>query len=153
MAAAKTPIRTGVTDRIRNTIRDMGFFTARQVTQKLRDYNKESIYRTLSELLAAGEIDRLARGFYRTRSLRKRHTGVQHRVFRAMYVRGTFSAREIRRLTDTQLNYTQVLIRRMRIAGYVEETGKARAHDGRLEMRFRIRDRDKFYLEVVRGGQ
>jgi len=45
-----------------------------------------------------------------------------------------------------------VLIRRMRIAGHVEETGKARAQDGRLEMRYRVRDRDKFYLEVVRGG-
>jgi len=73
------------------------------------------------------------------------------RIFKAMYVSGTFAATDIQRLTDLDRSWIDKTVRRLRRSGHLAIVGRRLcAHGAGAEALYHVTDRDKFRLEVMR---
>jgi hypothetical protein len=78
------------------------------------------------------------------------------RIFKAMYVSGTFAVTDIQRLCQTpdeDLDRTWIdkIVRRLRREGYLSPVGRRLcAHGAGAETLYHVADRDRFRLEVMR---
>jgi len=73
------------------------------------------------------------------------------RIFKAMYVSGTFAATDIERLTDLDRSWIDKTVRRLRRSGHLAIVGRRLcAHGAGAEALYHVTDRDKFRLEVMR---
>ncbi len=156
--AAKKPYRTGVTNQLRAVLKELdcpkGFarrdaYWAMDAKRQLED---RSFYRTWGELRKRGEIKRIGRAQYRYVENKKPISNIRNRVHRAIHVKGTFTARDIRMLAEAELSYVYAIIRRLEKAEYIECTGKARKDGLQPEKFYRVRHQDRFYQEVVNAG-
>ena len=72
------------------------------------------------------------------------------RLFKAMYVSGTFAATDIQRLTDLNRSWIDKTVRRLRRSGHLAIVGRRRCSGSNsAETIFHIANRDKFRLEVM----
>ena len=73
------------------------------------------------------------------------------RIFKAMYVSGTFAATDIQRLTDCDRSWIDKSLRRLRRSGHLAIVGRRPcAHGAGAEALYHVTNRDKFRLEVMR---
>ena len=72
------------------------------------------------------------------------------RIFKAMYVSGTFSATDLERLTDLDRSWIDKTVRRLRRSGHLAIVGRRLcAHGAGAEALYHVTNRDKFKLEVM----
>ena len=111
-----------------------------------------TVVNTLWDMRRRGEIVREGLGQYRLvaeRSPQLQPT-VRIKIYRAMYSKGIFSAREIRMLSAADMSYAMRVIRRLVAAGDLEPAGKKKNPRGRLEHLFRTGNRDRFYRIYIK---
>jgi hypothetical protein len=76
---------------------------------------------------------------------------LQPRIFKAMYVSGTFAVTDIQRLADLDRAWIDKVVRRLRRSGHLAIVGcRLCAHGAGAEALYHVTDRDKFRLEVMR---
>jgi len=102
--------------------------------------------RSWNDLRKTGELKKLGYQKYRYDPRLLPTADVKKRIYRAMHVKGAFSASDISKLTEAHISYAQSTIRKLTKAGDLEFTG-SRAHF----KYFRVRNSEKFYLERVKG--
>ena len=149
-------MKTGMAQRIREAAKRLGTFSVRELADEVgvQSYREVAKVRdTLRDFRRRGEVIHVARGCWKYCG--KEHTGkgkgVRERVYRAMYTRRTFAARDLVVLTDADESYIRALIRRLLKTGHVRKTGD-RPLNGtrRKEAVFGLVDPDQFYLEFVK---
>ena len=80
---------------------------------------------------------------------------VRPRIYKAMYVAGTFTANDIIRLCQrpgesVSRDWIDKIIRRLRKSGYLNQVGRRPcAHGAGAESIYHVTDRDRFRLEVM----
>lgn len=157
-------IHTGMAQRIREAAKRLGTFGVRELAdevglpdgqagvQTYREVRK--VRNALRDFRRRGEIIHVARGVWRYcgRDHEGRGKGVREKVYRAMYNKRTFSARDLVLLTDADESYIRVLVRKLVAAGVIRRTG-GRPINGtrRKEAVFALVDPDQFYLKYVKG--
>lgn len=73
------------------------------------------------------------------------------RIFKAIYVSGTFAVTDIQRLCDLERSWVEKIVRRLSAAGHLAIVGRRLcAHGAGAEALYHVTDRDKFRLEVMR---
>ena len=149
-------MRTGMAQRIREAAKRLHTFSVRQLADEIgvRSYLENTKMRsTLRDFRRRGEIANIARGHWRYcgREHAGKGKGVRERVYRAMYTKRIFAARDLVMLTDVDGNYVRILIRGLMKAGHVRKLG-GRPINGtrRQEAVFGLVDSDQFYLEFVK---
>ena len=147
---------TGFANRIREAAKRFGTFGVRQLADEIgvQSYAEVAKVRNaLRDFRRRGEIIHIARGCWKYcgKEHAGRGKGVRERVYRAMYTKTVFSARDLVVLTDADESYIRALIRRLLKAGHVRKTGD-RPLNGtrRREAVFGLTDPDQFYLEYVK---
>jgi hypothetical protein len=76
---------------------------------------------------------------------------LQPRIYKAMYVSGTFAVTDIQRLCDQDRDWIDRIVRRLRRSGHLAIVGRRLcAHGAGAEALYHVTDRDKFRLEVMR---
>lgn len=142
----------GFTAQFRQAAKKLGDFDLGAVAAEMnvKTYaDRDRVRQTIHMLRKTGEVVSVTRGQYRYQD--KNITPVKHRVYRAMHVKGVFSVREIMVLTDADRSYIAAVIRLLMGDGIIESQGKKPGPHGRSENVFRLKSRDKFYLDFVRA--
>jgi phage FluMu protein gp41 len=142
-----------MTDRVRGACRKLsrcGWFTRQDALDAVAPCGDEvrGFGQAWQDLVDRKELTR-AMGIdngrhYRYNILAAPKCNIAAKIYRAMHVRGAFSAADIRRLTDADISYIGQTIRKLAAEGWLELTGKR----GRVKI-YRVRDDMKFYLEFV----
>jgi hypothetical protein len=131
-------------------------FTAQLVRMSLGLDNGKAVRVVLTDMLGRGEVARVSIGVYRYLGFDRRspngHTVFLPRIYRAMHVRGTFTSKEIARLTDATVDFVGKTARRLVVAGDVEELCREQTSRFGREIVYRVRNSDRFYLERVRSS-
>ena len=146
--------RTSLTQHVRETARRLNEFRAEDLCNALdiRTYaDAERIRNVIQALLKSGEFTRVTRGRYRYAGTGKEgwSRAIVTRIYRAMHIKGSFSARQIAALSHADESYVRTVIRRLKDRGDLENTGRVKPRTGRREMFFRICHSDNFYVEYV----
>jgi len=131
-------------------------FSPAEVAGALGLPNAIKVRDVFHDFMKRSEIKRVGPGRYRYSGVklhRERPREIKARLYRAMHIRGIFSARQIAMLADADKHYAQKLIRQLVRAGDVEVAGKEKTHRGTIERTYRVRRRDAFYLEYVAPGK
>lgn len=152
-------MKTGMAQRIREAAKKLGIFSARELAGEVGVQSGREVAKVrdaLRDFRRRGEIIHLARGCWKYCGTEHtgRGIGVQERVYRAMYTRRTFAARDLVVLTDASETYIRMLIRRLAKAGRIRKIGdRPRPLSGtrRKEAAFGLTDPDGFYLEFMKG--
>lgn len=144
------PYRTGTIQRVRAAARKLGTFSPTDIVYELDVElpREKSVRNTVRSLYERGEIERISKGVYRYVDGKAPVPHVRKRIFRAMYVRRKFCAKDIKILTDADKSYIQALIRRLVKRGILERIGESA--EGKVVVR--ILHADQFYLEFVKEG-
>ena len=163
--------KTGLADRMRAWMKAQTQpFTAGQVCDGIgvsRGAEHARVRNTLGDFEDRGEIlrqppdkrMRLPLNRYRyNRAWQGGKDGViKSRIFKAMYVSGTFAVTDLVRLCqrsdEKELTraWTDKVVRRLRRAGHIANVGRRLcAHGAGAEALYHVADRDKFRLEVMR---
>lgn len=102
--------------------------------------------RSWNDLRKTGELKKLGYQKYRYDPRLLPTADVKKRIYRAMHVKGAFSASDISKLTEAHISYAQSTIRKLTKAGWLELTGKK----GRVKF-YRVRNANTFYTNFVRS--
>jgi len=146
--------RTGMTRRVRNAVEKLdnteGFSRSDLYhhidhIKPLNLLEERSFYRTFRELYKRGELKRIGYAKYRFVKGLTPKAQVRQRIYRAMYVRRSFCAKDIRLLTDAESSYILAIIRKLKNDGQLEYTGISEKRKY-----FRVRQADEFYLNFVK---
>lgn len=145
--------RVSFTQQVREAARSLGTFTAADISEalKIQTYKgMKKLRSVIHDLRKTGEIVSLSRGcyWYIEGISGGRTNRVAGRVYRAMHIKGTFTAAEISFLSDAEGSYVRSLIRRLVKDSEIERMGTRRA-EGRAVAVFRVKDKDRFYKERV----
>ena len=150
------------TERVRRFLRAKRKWWAVPEIAEATWLHKKQVRLILKDMLKRGEVERkphpgVLRGHEK---FVYRHTGketrwgggyrepeISRRIFRAMHVKGVFSAREIALLAGANIATVRWLIRTLR--DELEEVGRRVSPRGALEKLWRIRHRDRFYQKHV----
>lgn len=149
---AKREYRTGIADRMRAVCKLSEPFSRRDLYYRMDDASPlnskelKSFKRTWDDLRKRGEIVRaeFPLGKYIYNPSAAPVSGVRNRIYRAMHVQGAFCAADIKKLTDADQSYISLLIRKLEKDGMLEMTGKSEK-----KQIFRVRNSNKFYLEMI----
>ncbi|MBW1666876.1 MAG: hypothetical protein JRJ66_02255 [Deltaproteobacteria bacterium] len=144
------------TGELRQAARNLGTFTAAGISEALKIQTYEGMKKLRSvihDMRKSGEIASIERGVYQYVEgvSDGRKSDVAERVYRAMHVKGMFTATEISFLSDADGSYVRSLIRKLKNHSEIEQMGTRRIQ-GRPVAVFRVKDRDRFYKEYVHQG-
>ena len=148
------PYHTGLTGRVREAARKMGEFNNSAMINALdlKTYKEaRRVRKVIKALRKAGEIKNVREGLYQyIPGMRYgRPSEIAKRIYRAMHVKGLFSATEVILLSEADNRYTYRVIRRLMECGDLEEAGTRRNVLNRKEVLFRVRHKDDFYLKYI----
>jgi len=146
-------VKDGLTAKIRACI--SGFssrktFSAPTIGRLIEEPNAPMVRAVFDDLHKRGEIIKKGPGRYSYKGASKlwgKANPVTRRIWRAMHVSRTFSARDIAILADGTKPFVDKIIRVLAASGEVVVAGKKRNVNGYLETIHRIKDRDGFYLK------
>jgi hypothetical protein len=146
--------KTGLTAKIRKHISKIdGPFSACVAAREL-GVGIIRFYHVLGFMRQRGEVEKVKGkpGWheYRGAELSKKPSEARPRLYRAMYVKIRFSVREIAMLADTYPELARYQVDRLLRTGEIERIGRQRLPGRRPEAVYRVRDRDKFFLDHVR---
>lgn len=152
----------GLTARARPRMRELGTFTSEELITALEvQTHKEAhgVRQVIKDLCDRGEVERTYLACSGRRRVYK-YTGknvskageAARRIYRAMHVSGTFSARKLAMLSDVDRSYASGLIRQLLKSGDLDDAGKTESPAGGRERVYRIRHRDEFYKRHVHDG-
>lgn len=164
---SKPKPKTGLAGRMRAWMRAQeGAFTKRDVYLGIgiddpRD--RATVRRAFGDFVRRGEVillppdrrradaGRVNRYRYNL-SWQRAHTGIlAPRIYKAMYVSGTWAVTDIVRLTDLNRDWIDRVVRRLKSGGYIAQVGRRLcAHGAGAEVLYHVTDRDRFRLEVMR---
>lgn len=72
------------------------------------------------------------------------------RIFKAIYVSGTFAVTDIQRLCDLERSWVEKTVRRLKREGHLAIVGRRLcSHGAGAEALYHVADRDKFRIEVM----
>jgi len=122
---------------------------------------REDVAKAVRDFVRRGEIIELApdqrrkrkkKRFLYNHEWRKKQKGVlNRRIFKAMYVCGSFTVSEVVRLTGLKRDWVDRLVPRLRKSGFIIPVARRLcAHGAGAERIYHIPDRDRFRLEVLR---
>ena len=143
--------RTGMADRVRAAAKSLDCpegFSRKDVMYEVDPHagqEERSLENAFHDLRKRGEIRRIGYAKYRVATDLAPRAGVRQKIYRAMHIKGAFCAKDIRVLTDADPSYILMVIRKLRQSGHLERTGGSTR--GNI---FRVKQRDKFYLEFVK---
>lgn len=143
----------GITERVRKAARKLKAFSVSDLAHVDYDIfiSKNQVEKIIFKMRESGEVERLSLGCYRYNfGKRIRSHEVRDRIYRAMHVKGSFSAREIAVLSDADISYIMELIRKLLKDEVLEKAGTGRSPKGREERRLRVKHRDGFYRKFVK---
>lgn len=73
------------------------------------------------------------------------------RIFKGMYISGTFAVTDIVRLTDQNRDWIEKAVRKLVVDGHLEKVGRRLcAHGAGAETLYHVKNHDRFRLEVMR---
>ncbi len=128
-------------------------FRAEQVLRALGLSDDVPVRNVLTDMLSRGEIERVDQGVYRMVALkspgRAAPSVIRPRVYRAMHVKGVFSAREISKLTDARIDTVRKIAGALLKGQEIEEVCIRRNSRFSRERIYRIRHLDRFYLKYI----
>jgi hypothetical protein len=106
---------------------------------------------TIRDMRRSGEVEIITPGRYRYRAEKPmgRKNLVFRKMCRAMHIKGVFTAKEIQKRADGDVSYIRSVIRDFVRDGHLAETGHRRGST-RMELCYRVSDRDRFYLQFVK---
>ena len=140
--------KTGRIKRVRAAAEKLGHFTSQDLIFEIdpdEHAEEEKIRSTLYNLRDRGEIRRAETGQWEFVQNLERAPDVRKSVARAMHIKGIFTIKDIKFLTDADDKYIGALIRRAIKTGHVERIGKKdRFHQ------YRVRNADRFYLSYIK---
>jgi len=145
---------TGLTARIREAARKLKEFSSATIMNALniKTYKEaEHIRLTIKEMRKSGEIENVKEAFYRYvhETRHGRTYEVLNRIYRAIHVKGLFSAADIILLTEADKRYVYRTIYALLEAGDIETAGIRKNIVNRKEALFRVRHKDDFYLKFI----
>ncbi len=148
-------MRNGLTAKVRGCI--TGFsnrktFSASTIARLVEEPNAPMVRAVFANLLKRGEIIKKGPGRYSYKGISKlwkKENPVTRRIWRAMHVSRTFSARDIAILAEGRRPFVDKVIRVLVASGEVVAAGKRRNVNGYLETIYRIKARDAFYLKYL----
>lgn len=142
-----------VTAKIRQAARELALFSAGDLA--CADYDcfisRKQVHSAIQEFKRMGEIERLSDGRYRYLQGRDgRSRDVQERIYRAIHIKGIFSARDVVVLTDGSKTYVPRVINRLLENGELEKVGRRSSTRGGKETVYKVRSVDRFYRRFVK---
>lgn len=139
---------SGIAGRVRRFLQEHGtpVFSINGVAGEI-GCERDKVKDVVKDFLKAGEVRRVSRG--RFQYVREGPFGEQ--ALRAMHARGRFSVREISVLSDVPKPTIARMVNQLLDQEVILPTGEQRDPRGRREQMFRIRDRDGFFLQYVKG--
>lgn len=145
---------TGLTGRVREEARKMGEFNNSVMINALdiKTYKEaRRVRKVIKALRKSGEIKNVREGLYQyvPGTRHGRPSEIAERIYRAMHVKGLFSATEVILLSEADNRYTYRVIRRLVGSGDLEEAGSRKNIIGRKEALYRIKHKDDFYLKYI----
>ncbi len=165
-ANGKTAPKTGLAGRMREWMKaHSGAFTKRDVYLGLgieSPADRSTLRNAVPDFEARGEIISLPPDKRIRRQDIKRYRynvewqgaqkgSLRPRIYKAMYVSGTFAVTDIQRLCDMDRAWIDKTVRRLRRSGHLALVGRRLcAHGAGAEAIYHVTDRDKFRLEVMR---
>jgi len=144
---------TGMVDRVRAAAKELdrqeGFSKSDLYhhidgVKPLNSLGERSFNRTWRELRKRGELKRIGYARYRFIAELTPRADIRQKVYRAIYIKGAFCAKDIVLLTDAEHSYILAIIGKLKKAGYLEYTGMSEKSKF-----FRVCNLNKFYLELV----
>lgn len=127
------------------------WFTVDLVSRML-EIHRDRVNQVLVAMANRGEAVRIRPGVYRYTGVRlkvKSTQQVRPRVFRAMHIKGVFSAREISGLAECQKGFVLKIARELIGAGVLEHICMRKDATNHDEKVFRVRHADSFYRDYV----
>jgi hypothetical protein len=148
--------RRGAIGKIRTHLQEMEGVTFRPFAlSRVLKEPSQAVRNALRDMKRRGEVARVGPGQYRylgSGMLRAQQISpARLRLFRAIHASVRFSAREIAVLSDSRPNFVQKMLRELVAQGQIELRGWQTGPRGGKETVFRVKDRDRFYLEWVTG--
>ena len=133
------------TAKAREAAKRLTIFTATELAEQLGVQTYKDLRRVrnvIHEMHRTGEISSVDRGYYQYAAMGPmgRRNDVFRKICRAMHLKGSFSAKDVKKLTDADISYIRSVIRKFKKAETVRKVGQ----------NFEIVNRDKFYLEHVK---
>lgn len=113
---------------------------------------RERVARVMQNFLDRGEVEKLSKGTYRyNHAWRPKIKGKYlKRLYRAMFVSGSFTTGEIAALAGCSKSHAHKTIARLRSQGHAEQIGQKKGPDRcSIEHVYRVRDRTRFRGEVM----
>lgn len=142
----------GLTQRVRDNI--CGFskrkaFSASSIAKAIGEPNAAMVQQVFADLVDRGELLRKGPGkyVYAGSSKRGRKSPVTERVLRSMHLANSFTARDIAILAEATKNFVYKIIRALAAKGDLIDVGTSDNLSGQAERRFKVKNRDAFYLE------
>ncbi len=127
-------------------------FSSAEVARALNIANVTQVQHSFIELQKQGEIERVSYGryrFIRGKLPILKPDNRKAKIFRAMHIKGLFSASEITVLTEASRDFIYQVIEQLLKSDDLEGVGMRKNLNGRYEKTYRVRHRDEFYKYYV----
>ena len=137
-------------------------FTIRQICEELAippGYKHQKVTNALYDFEKRGEVESYfsekcnRRQFVYNRSWHKAKKGTSNqKIYKAMYVSATFAVTDIQRLSGVkERDWIDKIVRRLKKNGYLQQISRRLcAHGAGAEKIYRLTNRDKFKLELMK---
>lgn len=126
-----------------------------EVARAIGCQNRHRVNNVFCEFAKRGEVVNVGYGKYRYQGIKQLREGtakVKPRLLRAMYLKRTFTTREVAMLADAKIDYSVKVIIKLIKAGEIEKTGERQGMRGQFEGVYRVKDRDAFFLAHLSPG-
>ena len=141
--------RTGMAGRIREIVSQInGPISRDEIVRRLDLWGleKQKLNTCFLDMRMRGELVQIDDDKYHYNSLAAPKTDVRNRIYRAMHIKGAFCAADLVKLTEAEISYVRMIIRKLVKAGDLEFTGS------RTRVKYyRVRNSDKFYQKFIKG--
>lgn len=151
----KREYQTGLAPKVREHIQSLGhlkYFRCSEVARALGEPTANRVREVFRDMIRRGEIRTVGPARYKYQhghELNHRRRRVLSRIFRAMYAKGSFSAREIVVLSDAEKSTVHKRIRRLVATGYLVKGRWQKSPRGNMERLYQVRNPDTFFLKFI----
>jgi len=162
--SSKAP-KTGLAARMRAwMLGTTGIFTALDVSDALEFVsakNRDRVITALRDFSRRGEV--MLTGYVEKQNRRQllyrynsewkngNRAVIMPKIYKAIYVAGTFSSRDIARLSEADRGFVQEIIRKLRRDGLIMKVGRRKCDSGTTAVNlYNIPNRDRYRVEVLR---
>jgi len=156
--------KTGLAGRIREWASAQGVFTAADLYRALGVVgDRDTVRKALRDFVRRGEVillppdrrradaGRVNRYRYHRAWRTAQKGSMKPRIYKAMYVSGTWAVTDIVRLTDLSRDWIDRVVHQLKASGHIAQVGRRLcAHGAGAERVYHIPDRVRFRFEVMR---